>query len=78
MPTFVTKVRNIHNRGRIVSHHAQNSARCHARQAFAGFQDGQGTEQSDCIKGVYRVSHSVQVGGMFQYVHKDVRPGDVT
>ena len=58
---FRAEMRNIDDGGRIIGQQAQNRPRRHGFQPFAGFQNGQGTQKAQRVKGFGFMSHVPQI-----------------
>jgi hypothetical protein len=68
MPCLGAKMRDIDDRGRIISLNFQYAARRDRLQPFARFKHGQGAEQPGRIKDMF-IIHKPQIRQMFQCVH---------
>lgn len=57
MARLHAKMGHVDNGGGIICQHAQDLARRHGFQPFAGFQDGKGAQQARGIQSISQVSH---------------------
>ena len=72
MPRLGAEMRHVNDRGRVIRQHGQTFASRQRLKPFAGLQNGQGAQQAGGVELIGYLCHKLQIGGMFQSVHKDV------
>lgn len=72
MPRFSAEMRHVNDGSRVIGQNGQAVACSQSLKPLAGLQNGQGAQQARRVEFVGCIRHRLQIGGMFQSVHKDV------
>lgn len=72
VPGFMTEMRYVDHCGRIVGQNGKNGSFGQRLESFAGFENGQGAQKPDRVQCGVVFAHALEIGVVFQSVHKDV------